>query len=56
MILIKAGLGLDGAVLLRMSLVVLRLGILPCVAEAVGAAIVCHFLLGYPWLWGLIIG
>ena len=55
-ILIKAGLGLEGAALLRLSLVVLRLGIVPCVAEAVGAAMVCHFFLGFPWLWGLVLG
>lgn len=55
-ILIKAGLGLDPAALVRLSLVVLRLACCPCVAEALGAAAVAHFVLGYPWVWGLLVG
>ncbi|XP_054282302.1 sodium/hydrogen exchanger 9B2-like isoform X2 [Macrosteles quadrilineatus] len=55
-ILIKAGLGLDPVALLKLSLVVIRLAICPCIAEAVGAAVVSHYILGYPWLWGLLLG
>ncbi|XP_046675876.1 sodium/hydrogen exchanger 9B2-like isoform X3 [Homalodisca vitripennis] len=55
-ILIKAGLGLDPVALYKLSLVVIRLAICPCIAEAVGAAVVSHFILGYPWLWGLLLG
>lgn len=55
-ILIKAGLGLDGPSLLKLSLVVLRLAFLPCIGEAVAAAVVSHYVLDYPWLWGLLMG
>lgn len=55
-ILIKAGLGLDPGALVRLSLVVLRLACCPCLAEALGAAVVSHYILGYPWVWGLLVG
>jgi len=55
-ILIKAGLGLDGPALLKLSFVVIRLAFVPCVAETVGAAIITHYLLGWSWLWGLLLG
>ncbi|KAL1458445.1 hypothetical protein WDU94_008599 [Cyamophila willieti] len=55
-ILIKAGLGLDAAALLKLSFVVIRLALLPCLAEATGATLASHFLLGFPWLWGMLLG
>lgn len=55
-ILIKAGLGLDAAALRRLSLVVLRLAFGPCIMEAITVAVVSHFLLGYSWLWGFLLG
>lgn len=55
-ILIKAGLGLDPAALVRLSLVVLRLACCPCLAEALGAAVVSHYILNFPWVWGLLVG
>ncbi|XP_024086022.1 sodium/hydrogen exchanger 9B2-like isoform X2 [Cimex lectularius] len=55
-ILIKAGLGLDAVALMKLSLVVLRLAILPCIAEAVAAAVFSYFILDYPILWGLLLG
>ncbi|RZF34445.1 hypothetical protein LSTR_LSTR016318, partial [Laodelphax striatellus] len=55
-ILIKAGLGLDAGALLKLSFVVIRLALIPCVAEAFAAAFISHYLLGYPWIWGLCLG
>lgn len=55
-ILIKAGLGLDAPALLKLSLVVLRLALFPCLAEAVAAAVLSHYLFDYPYLWGLLLG
>lgn len=55
-ILIKGGLGLDPAALVRLSLVVLRLGCCPGLTEGLGVAVVSHFVLGYPWVWGLLLG
>nr|CAD7194576.1 unnamed protein product [Timema douglasi] len=55
-ILIKAGLGLDAGALRRLSLIVVRLAFIPCLAEAATVCLVSHFLLGYSWLWGLLLG
>lgn len=55
-ILIKAGMGLDAAALLKLSFVVIRLALLPCLAETAGASIAAHFILDFPWLWGLLLG
>jgi NhaP-type Na+/H+ or K+/H+ antiporter len=55
-ILIKAGLGLDAPALLKLSLIVIRLALLPCIMEAVAAAVISYYILGYPWLWGLMLG
>ncbi|KAI8521382.1 Sodium/hydrogen exchanger 9B2 [Branchiostoma belcheri] len=55
-ILIRAGLGLDPVQLRRLSWTVLLLAFLPCVVEACTLAVVTHFLLGFPWLWGFMLG
>jgi NhaP-type Na+/H+ or K+/H+ antiporter len=55
-ILLKAGLGLDAGTLVKLSLVVVRLGTCPCTVEALTVALVSHFWLGYPWLWALVFG
>ncbi|XP_068084863.1 sodium/hydrogen exchanger 9B2 isoform X2 [Anabrus simplex] len=55
-ILIKAGLGLDAGALRKLSLVVLRLAFIPCLVEASTVAVVSHFVMGLPWLWGMLLG
>ncbi|KAL4217023.1 Sodium/hydrogen exchanger 9B2 [Mactra antiquata] len=55
-ILTRAGLGLDVVKLKKLSWAVLRLAFLPCAAEIVTAGIVSKFLLGFPWLWSLMLG
>ncbi|KAM8746897.1 sodium/hydrogen exchanger 9B2 isoform 1-T1 [Acanthopagrus schlegelii] len=55
-ILTRAGLGLDPSALSRLKAVCVRLAIGPCVVEACVVAIVSHFLLGLPWVWGFILG
>ncbi|XP_045108402.1 sodium/hydrogen exchanger 9B2-like isoform X2 [Portunus trituberculatus] len=55
-ILLRAGLGLDPAALRKLSCVVLRLAFLPCVVEAVVAALMTKLLLGLPWLWSFMLG
>ncbi|XP_078577576.1 sodium/hydrogen exchanger 9B2-like isoform X2 [Branchiostoma floridae x Branchiostoma japonicum] len=55
-ILIRAGLGLDPVQLRRLSWTVLLLAFLPCVVEASTLAVVTHFLLDFPWLWGFMLG
>ncbi|KAK3911082.1 Sodium/hydrogen exchanger 9B2 [Frankliniella fusca] len=56
MILIRAGLGLDASALLRLSMVVVRLSVIPCTVEATTVAIMSHFLLNFPWHWGFLLG
>ncbi|KAK8396548.1 hypothetical protein O3P69_005530 [Scylla paramamosain] len=55
-ILLRAGLGLDPAALRKLSCVVLRLAFLPCVVEAVVAALMAKLLLSLPWLWSFMLG
>ena len=55
-ILIRAGLSLDPVALRRLSCVVFRLAFSPCVAESITVAVASHFLLGFPWVWGLMLG
>ncbi|XP_061565827.1 sodium/hydrogen exchanger 9B2 isoform X3 [Cololabis saira] len=55
-ILTRAGLGLDPTALRRLKAVCVRLAIGPCVVEACIIAVVSHFLLKLPWVWGFILG
>ncbi|XP_067937026.1 sodium/hydrogen exchanger 9B2-like [Watersipora subatra] len=55
-ILTRAGLGLDPKALKRMSCVVIRLAFCPCTAEALICMVTAHFLLGFPLIWGLMLG
>ena len=55
-ILIRAGLGLDPVKLRSLSLMVFRLAFLPCLGESCIVAILSHFILGLPWLWGFMLG
>jgi solute carrier family 9B (sodium/hydrogen exchanger), member 1/2 len=55
-ILIRAGLGLDGRALKKLSKSVLLLSFLPCLAEAATVGLTAHFILGFPWLWGFLLG
>lgn len=56
-ILIKGGLELNAGQLRKLSAVVARLTLLPCIAEAVAAGAAAHFILpNFSWLWGLTLG
>jgi len=55
-ILTRAGLGLDPVALRKLSLGVLRLAFTPCLVEAVTDAVASHFILGFPWVWGFMLG
>ncbi|XP_029986021.1 sodium/hydrogen exchanger 9B2-like isoform X2 [Sphaeramia orbicularis] len=55
-ILTRAGLGLDPTALQRLKAVCVRVAVGPCVVEACVVAVVSHFLLGLPWVWGFILG
>uniref|UniRef100_A0A8C5D3I8 Cation/H+ exchanger transmembrane domain-containing protein n=1 Tax=Gouania willdenowi TaxID=441366 RepID=A0A8C5D3I8_GOUWI len=55
-ILARAGLGLDPMALKKLKSVCLRVACGPCIVEASTAALISHFLLGLPWVWGFILG
>ncbi|XP_026019250.1 sodium/hydrogen exchanger 9B2-like isoform X1 [Astatotilapia calliptera] len=55
-ILTRAGLGLNPEALSRLKAVCVRVAVGPCMVEACIVAVVSHFLLGLPWVWGFILG
>ncbi|XP_015365605.1 PREDICTED: mitochondrial sodium/hydrogen exchanger 9B2-like [Diuraphis noxia] len=56
-ILIKGGLEMNATQLRRLSGAVTRLALLPCIAEAVAAAVAAHYILpDFSWGWGLMLG
>ncbi|KAI4905857.1 hypothetical protein NFI96_021768 [Prochilodus magdalenae] len=55
-ILARAGLGLDGSALKKLKAVCVRVAVGPCLIEASTVALVSHFLMGLPWIWGFILG
>ena len=55
-ILTRAGLGLDAEALRRLSLVALRLAFTPCLSETLTVGVAAHLLLGFPWIWGFMLG
>ncbi|CAJ1052284.1 sodium/hydrogen exchanger 9B2 isoform X1 [Xyrichtys novacula] len=55
-ILARAGLGLDPTALKKLKSVCVRVAAGPCIIEACTTALVSHFLMGLPWVWGFILG
>uniref|UniRef100_A0A3Q3N259 Cation/H+ exchanger transmembrane domain-containing protein n=1 Tax=Labrus bergylta TaxID=56723 RepID=A0A3Q3N259_9LABR len=55
-ILARAGLGLDPTALKKLKSVCARVAAGPCIIEACSVALVSHFLMGLPWVWGFILG
>ncbi|XP_015610282.1 sodium/hydrogen exchanger 9B2 [Cephus cinctus] len=55
-ILTRAGLDLDPNALKKLRITVPKLGLIPWFAEAGAVAVTTYFLLGLPWVWGLLLG
>merc|ERR1719414_110898 len=55
-ILLMAGLELDPVQLMKLSAMVVRATFIPCFVEALVVAILSHFLLGFPWTVGFMLG
>lgn len=55
-ILIRSGLGLNTSALRKLKFTLARLAFLPCILEAVTAAILVHLLLDMKWLWAFQLG
>ncbi|XP_034298086.1 sodium/hydrogen exchanger 9B2-like isoform X1 [Pantherophis guttatus] len=55
-ILSLAGLGLDAKALNKLKAVCFRLCLGPCITEACSAAVLSHFIMKFPWVWGFMLG
>jgi len=55
-ILLRAGLELDPVQLWRLSGMVIRATFIPCFVEAAAVAALSHFILGFPWTVGFMLG
>lgn len=55
-ILIRAGLDLDPAALKRLRITVPKLGLVPWVVECAVVAVMTHYLMDLPWIWGFLLG
>ncbi|KAF4071312.1 hypothetical protein AMELA_G00271770 [Ameiurus melas] len=55
-ILTRAGLGLDASALKKLKAVCVRVAAGPCLIESSTVALLSHFLMGLPWIWGFILG
>ncbi|XP_054711346.1 sodium/hydrogen exchanger 9B2-like [Uloborus diversus] len=55
-ILLRAGLGLDGEKLKKLKMIVFRLTFVPCIVETACIAVFTHLLLDLPWIWGVMLG
>ena len=55
-ILLRACLGLNPAILKQLSAMVFRLAFMPCIAEATAVALASYVCLGLPWIWGFMLG
>lgn len=55
-ILTRAGLDLDSEAMKRLWLQVLKIGLVPWITECVLVAVLSHFILGLPWIWGILLG
>uniref|UniRef100_A0A182QZB4 Cation/H+ exchanger transmembrane domain-containing protein n=1 Tax=Anopheles farauti TaxID=69004 RepID=A0A182QZB4_9DIPT len=55
-IMLLAGLGLDYAALRTLFRFIMQLTLVPTVAEVAAVAVLSHYLLNLPWLWGVLLG
>ena len=55
-ILLRAGLGLDPKAIVKLSTVCVRLSFIPCLVETLTVAVASHLLLGFPIVWGALLG
>lgn len=55
-ILTRAGLEMDPEAFKKVWHTILKLGLIPWTAEAAVNCLLSHYLLGLPWMWGLLLG
>ena len=55
-IMLLAGLGLDAEAFKKLYLMIMRLTLIPTIAEVAVITVLAYFLLNMPWLWGIVLG
>lgn len=55
-ILTRAGLEMDPEAFKKIWFTILKLGLVPWVAEAGVITVMSHYFLGLPWMWGMLLG
>lgn len=55
-ILLPAGLGLEPEVLAKMKWMILNLAVVPVSVEVAALTVGSYLALGFPWLWGVLLG
>ncbi|XP_063705265.1 sodium/hydrogen exchanger 9B2 isoform X2 [Culicoides brevitarsis] len=55
-IMLLAGLGVDLQPLKKLFRIIMQLTLLPTIAEVAALTVLSHFLLGLPWIWGVLLG
>ncbi|XP_030376902.1 sodium/hydrogen exchanger 9B2 isoform X2 [Scaptodrosophila lebanonensis] len=55
-ILTRAGLEMEPAAFKKVYKTILKLGLVPWLIEGLAMAVLSHFLLDLPWMWGLLLG
>jgi NhaP-type Na+/H+ or K+/H+ antiporter len=55
-IMLLAGLGLDLDALKKLFGIIMRLTLIPTITEVTIIAVCVHYLLNFPWMWGVLLG
>ena len=55
-IMLLAGLGLDYESLKKLFGIIMRLTLVPTIAETTSVAVLAYYCLDMPWLWGILLG
>lgn len=55
-IMLLAGLGLDLDALKKLFGLIMRLTLIPTILEVAVITVCTHYLLNFPWLWGVLLG
>lgn len=55
-IMLLAGLGLDLDALRKLFGIIMRLTLIPTILEVASISVCSHYLLNFPWLWGILLG
>lgn len=54
--MLLAGLGLELDALKKLSGMVARVTLIPTALETISIAVLAHYLMDMPWLWGILLG